>query len=92
MATTNKSSITWYGILNIFILQWFFMRIAVTTHMEEDAEGTTIPNTSFDELAMLCWVVPLTGWFSPFWYSSKYPYLQSLVTNKKYYIHGSPKN
>jgi len=52
-------AMTWLGLLNSVILQWFFVRLAKIV----DTETKVI--VGWD---LLRWIVPLTGWWSDYRY------------------------
>jgi hypothetical protein len=66
---------TWLKFINVFILQWFFVRL--TKHASKDKNGNY---TVLDALSIQYWILPLTGWWSnykrlgkgcQFWYIYK---------------------
>lgn len=54
--------ISWLGVLNRIILQWFFIRLA---RIVDDVTGKTLG------YKILKWVVPLTGWGSDYKFIGK---------------------
>lgn len=64
---------TWVGLLNLLVLQWFFIRLAYTIDTKTGAI------VSWD---ILKWVAPLSGWNSDFKYVGKPP--QKRPATRKY--------
>jgi hypothetical protein len=52
---------SWVGWLNIFILQWLFIRLAYSINL----------NRQHTKYIILKWIVPTTGWWSDFVYIYK---------------------
>lgn len=59
---------TFTKFVNVFILQWFFIRL--TKHMKKDDKGNY---TIIEKWSFQYWIVPLTGWWSNLIYLSKKP-------------------
>jgi hypothetical protein len=53
---------TWVSFVNYYILQWLFIRLT----RQVDTTGKTV------KWGLQGWVVPLTGWGSPFVYKRKW--------------------
>lgn len=53
---------TWLGLLNSIVLQWFFVRLARIV----DTKTKIIVGWK-----LLKWIVPLTGWWSDYRYIGK---------------------
>jgi len=51
--------LTWVGYLNMFVLQWFFIRLAY--HVEIDD-----PEQLKFDFFIIKWVVPMTGWWGEY--------------------------
>ncbi len=49
--------------INLFILQWFFIRL--TKHLDKDINGNY---TKIIAYSIHYWIIPLTGWDSDFKY------------------------
>jgi hypothetical protein len=54
--------LTWLGLLNFLVLQWFFIRLGRIIDIDS---GNTIGWT------LIRWPLPLTGWWSDFRYLRK---------------------
>lgn len=54
--------------LNVFILQWLFVRL--TKHLKKDEQGNY---TIIERWSLQYWVIPLTGWSTNFKYLNKKP-------------------
>ena len=57
---------TWLKALNVFILQWFFIRLAKIVATDVIENKSTIVGWT-----ILKWIVPLTGWRSDYIYIGK---------------------
>ena len=80
---------SWIGAINIFILQWFFVRLTKSHQFEvtkmEITEVSLMPDGSTEigglvqNKRTMCWyslqlwIIPLTGWWNEFKYLSKEP-------------------
>ena len=62
--------LTWLGILNFVVLQWFGVRLARVTRNEfvtmHIGLGVPLYRESMVGWRVLRWVWPLTGWWSDF--------------------------
>lgn len=56
---------SWVGLLNIFIIQWLFIRIQISVKSKTDR---TIVDWN-----IIGFILPLTGWFSKYIYVYKIP-------------------
>ncbi len=58
---------SWLGILNFFVLQWFGARLARVYSVQVDF-GTmrAVGDSTPIGWRLLRWVWPLTGWWSPY--------------------------
>ncbi len=59
---------TFTKFVNVFILQWFFIRL--TKHMKKDEQGYY---TIIGRWSLQYWIIPLTGWWNHFKYLNKNP-------------------
>jgi len=55
-------------LINIVLLQWFFVRL--TKHFKKNHDGKY---TKFDSISLQYWVVPMSGWTNKFKYLNKNP-------------------
>lgn len=67
MRHLNRGKITGTLLLNLFILQFLFIRLARVSAMEEINSGEFIQT----HWSLLIGIVPLTGWRSPYIYVFK---------------------
>lgn len=77
--------LSWMGWLNVFIIQWFFIRLARYYTDDTEEQGYMIVK----------WIVPMTGWsFSPW---KRYKFIGSTLCWKNTkksdkYIHDAKSN
>lgn len=79
---------TWLGAINIFVLQWFFIRF--TRHTDKLITQFTLKEASilqsgnigvggsykteiYQWYSIQLWILPCTGWWNEFIYLNKYP-------------------
>ena len=67
---------TFTKFMNVFILQWFFVRL--TKHYKKDENGDY---TLLSAWSLQYFIIPLTGWWSNFKYLSKKPRFFYLLKN-----------
>ncbi len=60
-------SVSWLGLLNKLLFQWFFVRL---TRCQERGVGET---KTYQWYSFQYWILPLTGWKSDFVYLNKKP-------------------
>jgi hypothetical protein len=67
--------VSWLGLLNFLVLQWFGVRLArvvrkefVTMHIGLDLPLYRDVTVGWK---LLRWVCPLTGWWSDFWWIAR---------------------
>lgn len=80
----KEPKITWYGVLNMVLLQWLFMRIVTIKYSKE--LGNSYDGYPMESFGMLCWVLPITGWFSSMTFTTKDPYIQIFSTTQIIYL------
>lgn len=59
--------LSWLGILNFIIIQWFFTRLAKVVIIIDEEKG----EYEFKEYKLLKGIIPLTGWWSDYKYIGK---------------------
>lgn len=84
----KKIKISWLGLLNIIIFQWFFVRLTkcqekvveeyIIQSFDMMIDGSfasrgTGKSTTYQWYSLQYWILPLTGWKSDFVYLSKSP-------------------
>jgi len=58
---------SWLGILNRVMLQWFFIRLTKHMRMGESGEW------EIDHWSLQGWITPLTGWRNEYKYLGGHP-------------------
>ncbi len=61
--------LSWLGLLNFIILQWFFIRLAKIKWINDSYDMKYRKDGK--NYRLLKWIVPLTGWRSNFVYIGK---------------------
>jgi len=59
---------TFTKFVNVFVLQWLFIRL--TKQMGKDKQGNY---TVIERWSLQYWIMPLTGWWGDFKYLNKKP-------------------
>lgn len=77
-----RIQIKWLKLLNVIILQWFFVRL---TLCRENVIISTHVRRSYKWYALQGFICPLTGWISDFIYVSKEKYFLSVTKKKESY-------